>query len=70
MLEVEPEMRPTAQEVLQMPWLRIQGPDTSINFDFNHLRDFANQSRIRRLLLGLMASNLSGSEANRLLTQV
>jgi len=32
-----------------------------------HLRTFANQSRMRRLLLGLMASSISGGEANRLL---
>ena len=53
-----------------MAWLRTQGPDTSIQTDILlHLRTFANQSRMRRLLLGLMAANLSGSEANRLLNQ-
>ena len=61
---------PHPQEVLQMAWLRTQGPDTSIQTDILlHLRTFANQSRMRRLLLGLMAANLSGSEANRLLNQ-
>ena len=53
-----------------MAWLRTQGPDTSIQTDIlQHLRTFANQSRMRRLLLGLMAAKLSGAEANRLLNQ-
>lgn len=39
-------------------------PDT-----LRHLRAFANQSRIRRLLLGLMADQLVGSGANQLLGQ-
>ena len=69
MLEVDPYMRPSAQEVLQMPWLIEKAPSTSIikNDILGHLRSFANQSRIRRLLLGLMASSLSGSDANSLL---
>jgi hypothetical protein len=35
-----------------------------------HLREFANQGRMRRMLLGLMAAHISGAEANRLLSQV
>ena len=54
--------------MLQHPWVRSQGPDTSIRGEIvSHLREFANQSRMRRLLLGLMASSISGGEANRLL---
>ena len=45
-------------------------PATLLSNDIlQHLRTFASQSRMRRLLLGLMAANLSGPEANRLLTQ-
>jgi calcium-dependent protein kinase len=78
MLEVDPSHRPTSQQVLQMAWLRSvahtapransQQDETSIRRDIlDHLRVFANQSRMRRLLLGLMASSISGGEANKLL---
>jgi calcium-dependent protein kinase len=33
------------------------------------MQAFASQSHMRRLLLGLMAQNLTGSEANRLLSE-
>lgn len=47
-----------------------QVPDTTINGDIiGALHTFANHSRMRRLLLGLMADNLTGSEANRMLNQ-
>jgi hypothetical protein len=53
-----------------MPWLLTQLPDATIKSDILvHLRAFANQSRMRRMLLGLMACQLSGLEANRLLQQ-
>ncbi|GAX85949.1 hypothetical protein CEUSTIGMA_g13365.t1 [Chlamydomonas eustigma] len=78
MLEVDPSHRPTSQQILQMAWLRSvahtapsatnQQDETSIRRDIlDHLRAFANQSRMRRLLLGLMASSISGGEANKLL---
>lgn len=69
MLAVDPNQRPSAQEVLQMPWLIEKAPSTTIikSDILKHLRSFANQSRIRRLLLGLMASSLSGADANSLL---
>ncbi len=57
-------------QVLNLPWLRTTAPDVTIKSDILHsLRTFANQSRMRRLLLGLMAANLTGNEANRLLSQ-
>ncbi|EFJ51622.1 hypothetical protein VOLCADRAFT_116471 [Volvox carteri f. nagariensis] len=70
LLEPNPRARPTAVEVLGMPWLKQQVPETVIVPDtLKHLRTFANQSRIRRLLLGLMADQLVGSGANQLLGQ-
>ncbi|GIL84209.1 hypothetical protein Vretifemale_12905 [Volvox reticuliferus] len=70
LLEPNPRARPTAVEVLAMPWLKQQVPETVIVPDtLKHLRTFANQSRIRRLLLGLMADQLVGSGANQLLGQ-
>ncbi|GIL67400.1 hypothetical protein Vafri_20799 [Volvox africanus] len=70
LLEPNPRTRPTAVEVLAMPWLKQQVPETVIVPDtLKHLRTFANQSRIRRLLLGLMADQLVGSGANQLLGQ-
>ncbi|MEW5302698.1 MAG: hypothetical protein WDW36_005452 [Sanguina aurantia] len=70
MLDPDPLRRPSSVQVLQMPWLLSQVPETFIQAEIlHHLRTFANQSRIRRLLLGLMASNLSGGDANRLLGQ-
>jgi hypothetical protein len=49
-----------------MPWLKAQVPETVIIPDtLKHLRDFANQSRIRRLLLGLMADQLVGKGRHR-----
>lgn len=47
-----------------MLWVRSShGPDTTIQADtLANLRAFASQSRMRRLLLGLIASNLTGSE--------
>lgn len=70
MLDPNPETRPTAVAVLQMPWLKQQVPDTIIQADIlGHLRSFANQSRIRRLLLGLMADQLVGATANQMLGQ-
>ncbi|GLI66227.1 hypothetical protein VaNZ11_009966 [Volvox africanus] len=68
LLEPNPRTRPTAVDVLAMPWLKQQVPETVIVPDtLKHLRTFANQSRIRRLLLGLMADQLVGSGANQLL---
>ncbi|KAG2423985.1 hypothetical protein HXX76_014811, partial [Chlamydomonas incerta] len=65
-----PRHRPSAVAVLNMPWLKQQAPETIIVPDtLRHLRAFANQSRIRRLLLGLMADQLVGSGANQLLGQ-
>ncbi|KAG2498443.1 hypothetical protein HYH03_003700 [Edaphochlamys debaryana] len=70
LLEPNPRQRPTAAEVLTLPWLKQQVPETVILPDtLQHLRTFANQSRIRRLLLGLMADQLVGSSANQLLGQ-
>mmetsp|Transcript_7697 Transcript_7697/g.15072 ORF Transcript_7697/g.15072 Transcript_7697/m.15072 type:complete len:598 (-) Transcript_7697:661-2454(-) len=70
MLEVDPDKRPTATEVLQMPWLKEQVAETEISSEIlTHLYQFSNQSRIRRLLLGLMADQLVGVEANKLLSQ-
>ncbi|GLC37135.1 hypothetical protein PLESTM_000546600 [Pleodorina starrii] len=70
LLEPNPRLRPSAAEVLTMPWLKQQVPETVIVPDtLKHLRTFANQSRIRRLLLGLMADQLAGSGANQLLGQ-
>lgn len=34
-----------------------------------HLRAFGNNSRMRRMLLGIIALKLTGSEANRMLNQ-
>ncbi|KAG2443965.1 hypothetical protein HXX76_002304 [Chlamydomonas incerta] len=70
LLEPNPRHRPSAVAVLNMPWLKQQAPETIIVPDtLRHLRAFANQSRIRRLLLGLMADQLVGSGANQLLGQ-
>ncbi|KAG2439835.1 hypothetical protein HYH02_010468 [Chlamydomonas schloesseri] len=70
LLEPNPRLRPSAVAVLNMPWLKQQAPETIIVPDtLRHLRAFANQSRIRRLLLGLMADQLVGSGANQLLGQ-
>jgi serine/threonine protein kinase len=33
MLQVEPHLRPSAVEVLKMPWLRSQAPDVSLGPD-------------------------------------
>lgn len=36
-------------QVLQMAWLKTQGPDCTISADIlGHLRSFANQNRMRR----------------------
>ncbi len=48
-----------------------QVPETVIRPNtLQHLRTFANQSRIRRLLLGLMADQLVGAGANQVGTQL
>lgn len=70
LLHPDPSRRPTALEALQLPWLREQAPDTSLsNTTLQHLSTFANLSRIRRLLLGVLARNLTGQEANKLVAE-
>lgn len=70
MLHPNADHRPTASEVLRLPWLAQQAPDTAIDPAILHqLQLFANMSRARRLMLGVMAKSLSGTEASKLLRQ-
>lgn len=72
MLHPEASMRLSALEVLQSTWLAQESPvpDTAIsNTIIKHLRTFAGLSRTKRLVLGVCAKNISGSEANRLIQQ-
>jgi len=68
MLTPDPEQRPSATELLQHPWLAAAAPTTAISTSIMHqLQLFAGLSRARRVMLGVAARNINGSEASRLL---
>jgi serine/threonine protein kinase len=68
MLTPDPQQRPTAADLLQHPWLAAAAPATVISTSIMHqLQLFAGLSRARRVMLGVAASNINGSEASRLL---
>lgn len=68
MLEPDPQQRPTAAQLLHYPWLAAAAPPTAISTSIMHqLQLFAGLSRARRVMLGVAARNINGSEASRLL---
>jgi hypothetical protein len=68
MLTPDPEQRPTAAQLLHHPWLAAAAPATAISTSIMHqLQLFAGLSRARRVMLGVAARNINGSEASRLL---
>lgn len=71
MLDSDPSTRPTASEVLAMPWLTgTDQRETQISAEIvAHLHTFASLSRVRRFLLHLLAKKLNGTEANKLMSR-
>lgn len=70
MLQPDPEHRPSASELLSHPWLAATAPSTAIPAAIvQQLQLFAGLSRARRVLLGVTANSITGSEASRLLKQ-
>eukprot|EP00878_Enallax_costatus_P045105 GHUV01054016.1.p1 GENE.GHUV01054016.1~~GHUV01054016.1.p1 ORF type:complete len:105 (-),score=22.21 GHUV01054016.1:28-342(-) len=68
MLQPDPERRPSASELLTHPWLAAAAPSVTIPAAIVHqLQLFAGLSRARRVLLGVTANSITGSEASRLL---
>jgi calcium-dependent protein kinase len=68
MLTPDPQQRPTAAALLHYPWLAAAAPPTAISTSIMHqLQLFAGLSRARRVMLGVAARNINGSEASRLL---
>jgi hypothetical protein len=68
MLNPDPEQRPSAADLLLYPWLAAAAPSTAISTSIMHqLQLFAGLSRARRVMLGVAARNINGSEASRLL---
>lgn len=68
MLAPDPQQRPTAAQLLDYPWLAAAAPPTAISTSIMHqLQLFAGLSRARRVMLGVAARNINGSEASRLL---
>jgi serine/threonine protein kinase len=67
MLTPDPLARPTAEALLRHPWLAASAPGTAISTSIVHqLQVFAGLSRARRVMLGVAAKAISGSEASRL----
>lgn len=67
LLTPSPASRPSAQEVLALPWIRRTAPDVSLSPTIlEHLRQFAKLTRVRRLLMGFVMRSLRGPEANGL----
>jgi calcium-dependent protein kinase len=65
MLCPQPEQRPSASELLSHPWLAAVAPQTAIAPHIVHqLQLFAGLSRARRVMLGVAANSISGSEAS------
>lgn len=70
MLQPDPANRPSASELLSHPWLAAAAPAIAIPAGIVHqLQLFAGLSRARRVLLGVTANSITGSEASRLLRQ-
>jgi calcium-dependent protein kinase len=70
MLQPEPAARPPASQLLTHPWLAAAAPQTDIPEAIVHqLQLFAGLSRARRVVLGVAAKSISGTEASRLLKQ-
>lgn len=70
MLQPDAERRPSASDLLSHPWLAATAPTTAIPVAIVHqLQLFAGLSRARRVLLGVTANSITGSEASRLLKQ-
>jgi calcium-dependent protein kinase len=68
MLTPDPEQRPTAADLLHHPWLAASAPTTAVSPSIVHqLQLFAGLSRARRVMLGVAAKAITGSEASRLL---
>ena len=72
MMRPNPHNRPTAAQVLAMPWLAsaADAPQQALDASIvKQLRLFVGMSRGRRLMLGVAASSLSGQEASKLMKQ-
>lgn len=70
MLDSHVTTRPTATQVLDMPWMMsTMQPETQISAEIvAHLHTYASLSRVRRFLLHLLAKKLSGMEASKLMS--
>ncbi|WIA16237.1 hypothetical protein OEZ85_012948 [Tetradesmus obliquus] len=65
MLCPQPQQRPSASQLLSHPWLAAVAPQTAIAPHIVHqLQLFAGLSRARRVMLGVAANSISGSEAS------
>jgi len=72
MMRPNPRDRPTAAQVLAMPWLAsaADAPQQALDASIvKQLQLFVGMSRGRRLMLGVAASSLSGQEASKLMKQ-
>jgi len=69
MLTQDPHKRPSAQDLLQHPWIRKGGtaPTDPIQpYVLKHLRQFANENRFKRLALKMAAESMTAEEISGL----
>ena len=55
---VDPPKRPTAQEILNHPWLNTKSSTEPLKLNFGLLKNFCSYSRLKKIAVTLIATQL------------
>ena len=66
-LLVKEKLRPSAKEVLDMPWVKMElNKVLPVDVDWKNLKNFYNYRKLKKITLVYIASQLSEMEINNL----
>ncbi|CAD8061124.1 unnamed protein product [Paramecium sonneborni] len=69
MLQYDPKKRPSAQQILDDPWIKLKASEDKISVDvLNELRKFRNESNMRAAIMQLIAGSIMTNEEKEQLT--
>lgn len=55
---VEPPKRPTAAQILEHPWLNTKTSSEPLKLNYNHMKEFCNYSKFKKIAVTLVATQL------------